>query len=67
VNIASRMESTGSPGSVHISHETYLRIQHLYVFEDRGEIDVKGKGRMRTWLIKERKGDMRVDRKSLVA
>jgi class 3 adenylate cyclase len=67
VNIASRMESTGSPGAVQVSHETYLRIQHLYVFEDRGEIEVKGKGRMRTWLIKERRGDVRVDRKSLVA
>ena len=67
VNIASRMESTGSPGSVQVSHETYLRIRHMYVFEDRGEIEVKGKGRMRTWLIKERRGDVRVDRKSLVA
>jgi class 3 adenylate cyclase len=67
VNIASRMESTGSPGSVQVSHETYLRIQHMYVFEDRGEIEVKGKGLMRTWLIKERRGDVRVDRGSLVA
>jgi class 3 adenylate cyclase len=67
VNIASRMESTGSPGAVQVSHETYLRIQHLYVFEDRGEIEVKGKGRMRTWLIKERRGDVLVDRNSLVA
>jgi hypothetical protein len=39
----------------------------MYVFEDRGEIEVKGKGLMRTWLIKERRGDVRVDRKSLVA
>jgi class 3 adenylate cyclase len=67
VNIASRMESTGSPGSVQVSHETYLRIRSMYVFEDRGEIDVKGKGRMRTWLIKERKKDVLVDRNSLVA
>jgi class 3 adenylate cyclase len=67
VNIASRMESTGSPGAVQVSHETYLRIQHLYVFEDRGEIEVKGKGRMRTWLIKERRGDVLVDRNSIVA
>jgi class 3 adenylate cyclase len=67
VNIASRMESTGSPGAVHVSHATYLRIQHAYVFEDRGEIEVKGKGLMRTWLIKERRADVRVDRESLVA
>jgi class 3 adenylate cyclase len=67
VNIASRMESTGSPGSVQVSHETYLRIQDLYVFEDRGEIEVKGKGLMRTWLIKERREGVRVDRQSLIA
>jgi class 3 adenylate cyclase len=67
VNIASRMESTGTPGAVQVSHETYLRIQHMYVFEDRGEIEVKGKGPMRTWLIKQRRGDVMVDRKSLVA
>ena len=67
VNIASRMESTGSPGSVHVSHETYLRIQDSYVFEDRGEIEVKGKGKMRTWLIRERKGGVRIDRNSLIA
>ena len=67
VNIASRMESTGSPGAVHVSHETYLRIRTMYVFEDRGEIEVKGKGLMRTWLIKARRGDVRVDRNSLVA
>ena len=67
VNIASRMESTGSPGSVQVSHETYLRIRNMYEFEDRGEIDVKGKGPMRTWLIKARRGDVRVDRDSLVA
>jgi class 3 adenylate cyclase len=67
VNIASRMESTGSPGSVQVSHETYLRIQDLYVFEDRGEIEVKGKGLMRTWFIKERRDGVRVDRESLIA
>jgi class 3 adenylate cyclase len=67
VNIASRMESTGTPGSVQVTHETYLRIRDTYVFEDRGEIEVKGKGLMRTWLIKERRGGVHVDRKSLVA
>ncbi|HEY8086822.1 MAG TPA: adenylate/guanylate cyclase domain-containing protein [Polyangiaceae bacterium] len=67
VNIASRMESTGSPGSVQVSHETYQRIRNMYVFEDRGEIEVKGKGLMRTWLILARRGDVHVDRGSLVA
>jgi class 3 adenylate cyclase len=67
VNVASRMESTGVPGSVQISEATYLRIRNMYVFEDRGEVDIKGKGPMRTWLIKERRRDVLVDRSSLVA
>jgi class 3 adenylate cyclase len=67
VNIASRMESTGSPGAVQVSHETYLRIRNMYDFEDRGEIEVKGKGAMRTWLIKGRRKSVKVDRSSLVA
>ncbi|HEY8041556.1 MAG TPA: adenylate/guanylate cyclase domain-containing protein [Polyangiaceae bacterium] len=67
VNIASRMESTGAPGAVQISGETYRRIRNMYVFEDRGEIEVKGKGPMRTWLIKERRKGVHVDRATLVA
>ena len=51
-DIASRMESTGSPGEVQVSHETYLRIRNMYVFEDRGEIEVKGKGSVEAWLLK---------------
>ena len=67
VNVASRMESTGIPGAVQISQETYLRIRNMYVFEDRGEIEVKGKGPMHAWLIKERRRDVLVDRSSLMA
>jgi len=67
VNVASRMESTGAPGEIQISNETYLRVRNMYVFEDRGEVDVKGKGPMRTWLIKDRRTDVHVDRSSLIA
>ena len=65
VNIASRMESTGTPGAVQVSHATYLRIRKMYLFEDRGEIEVKGKGPMQTWLITGRRTGVRVDRNSL--
>lgn len=67
VNVASRMESSGMPGSVQVSHETYLRIRTMYEFEDRGEIPIKGKQPMRTWLVKARKKDVMIDRGSLVA
>jgi len=67
VNVASRMESSGIPGAIHITHETYTRIRSMYVFEDRGEIEIKGKGPMRTWLVKERRRDVLIDRKTLRA
>ena len=51
VNVASRMESTGVPGRVQISSETYTRVSDQFKFESRGPIDVKGKGPMTTWLL----------------
>jgi class 3 adenylate cyclase len=67
VNVASRMESTGMPGAVQVSQETYLRIRNMYEFEDRGEIEIKGKQPMRTWLVRARKKGVMIDRGSLVA
>jgi len=51
VNVASRMESTGVPGRIQISSETYTRVSDQFKFESRGPIDVKGKGPMTTWLL----------------
>ncbi|CAH0719630.1 unnamed protein product, partial [Brenthis ino] len=53
VNTAARMESTGEPEKIHISHDTYkLLKQHGgYRFKERGMINIKGKGEMRTWWL----------------
>ncbi|WP_020682716.1 adenylate/guanylate cyclase domain-containing protein [Marinobacterium rhizophilum] len=51
VNIASRMESMGLSGRIHVSDETYKYLQHDYTFEDRGLIRVRGKGEMHTYLM----------------
>ncbi len=51
VNTASRMESHGVPGRVHLSAETRARLGDEFPCEDRGEIEVKGKGPMRTYLL----------------
>ena len=53
VNTASRMESHGVPGQIHISSDTYDKIKHLsYLnFKCRGDINVKGKGIMKTYLV----------------
>jgi len=51
VNTASRMESHGLPGRIQVSESTYRLLCRDYEFEDRGEIDVKGKGRLRAYLM----------------
>ncbi len=51
VNIASRMESQGIAGSIQVAPATYQLLRDMYQFEERGEIDVKGKGAMVTYLL----------------
>jgi class 3 adenylate cyclase len=51
VNTASRMESHGIPGQIQVTPRTYERLRHGYRFECRGPIDVKGKGRIVTYLL----------------
>ncbi|PNW71315.1 hypothetical protein CHLRE_16g649050v5 [Chlamydomonas reinhardtii] len=53
VNVASRMESHGLPGKIHISGASYARIvdKHKYRVRERGNIAVKGRGNMTTYLI----------------
>ncbi len=62
VNTASRMESHGVPGRIHLSDATYELIRDGFECEARGTIDVKGKGPMRTWfLVRERAATGAVD------
>ncbi|XP_062291773.1 atrial natriuretic peptide receptor 1-like [Scomber scombrus] len=54
VNTASRMESNGEALKIHVSEATRLVIEEFSSFQLqlRGEIEVKGKGRTRTyWLL----------------
>lgn len=51
VNVASRMESHGLSGRIQVSETTYQLLKHRFAFEDRGLIDVKGRGQMRTYLL----------------
>ena len=51
VNTASRMESSSLPGRIQVTDEVHRRLDVAFEFEPRGEIEVKGKGRLRTWLL----------------
>ena len=51
VNTASRMESHGVPGKIHITRDTYELIKDEFMCEPRGKIMVKGKGELETWYV----------------
>ena len=51
VNTASRMESHGVVGGIQVTETTYQLLRDKYLFEDRGLIQVKGKGEMNAYLL----------------
>jgi adenylate cyclase len=55
VNVASRMESTDSVGQIQVPEAVYERLKDEFVLQERGHINVKGKGVMRTWYLVGRK------------
>jgi class 3 adenylate cyclase len=60
VNLASRMESLGTPGRVQVTQAVKERLEGRFVLESRGQIDVKGKGLTPAWYLVARapsKGD----------
>jgi adenylate cyclase len=51
VNVASRMESAGVEGRIQVPQEVHERLKDMFVLEPRGDVEVKGKGVMRTWFL----------------
>jgi guanylate cyclase len=56
VNIASRMESQGTPGRIQITELTHELLGDEFECEPRGTVSVKGKGDMETWYLVGRRG-----------
>lgn len=54
VNTASRMESTSQAMKIHISQSTRNFLPSNYHVSERGEINVKGKGTMKTYWLEYR-------------
>ena len=51
VNTASRMESHGVAGRVQVSQVTYALVKDEFLFEERGAIDVRGRGPLTTYFV----------------
>ena len=53
VNTASRMESSGEIGKVNISETTHALVQNAFTCEYRGEIEAKGKGKVKMYFVEK--------------
>ncbi len=51
VNMASRMESHGTPGRIQVTRATYELLAREFECEPRGTITVKGKGEVEAWYL----------------
>jgi class 3 adenylate cyclase len=56
VNVASRLESSGVPGTIQVSASTWQLCGHRYPFQPR-DVEVKGLGQLRTYVLEPSAGD----------
>jgi adenylate cyclase len=56
VNMASRMESHGTPDTIQITRSTWELLAEDFETHSRGLVDVKGKGEVETWVLVGRNG-----------
>ncbi|HEX6300877.1 MAG TPA: adenylate/guanylate cyclase domain-containing protein [Acidimicrobiia bacterium] len=55
VNQAARLETTGIPGRIHVSEETKGLTQEVFRYEPRKAIELRGLGKMKTYLVVDRR------------
>ena len=55
VNVAARMEATGEIGKIQATDEFAATLQDRFDFEPRGKIDIKGKGKIATSFLMDRR------------
>jgi adenylate cyclase len=52
VNTASRMESSGEPDRIHVSEAFRALTAGQFDYEERGTVDLKGIGELRTYFLR---------------
>jgi len=51
VNVASRLESMSLPGRAQVSESVAAALEGRFMLEERGLVDLKGRGEMTTWFL----------------
>lgn len=54
VNLAQRIESHGEPNAISVSEPVYFKLRDQFKLEDRGLIELKGKGPTKTFVLEGR-------------
>lgn len=55
VNTASRMESHGAPGRIHVTERVQAALKDSHRFTTRGRVAIKSMGTLHTWWLEERR------------
>jgi class 3 adenylate cyclase len=55
VNLAARLESYGTPGYIQVSEATSIALRRTHHLESRGELELKGIGRVPAWYLLDRR------------
>lgn len=51
VNVTSRLEGTAEPMKIHVSESVHARLEDGYLFEERGEVELRNRGKLRTYYL----------------
>jgi class 3 adenylate cyclase/HAMP domain-containing protein len=51
VNVTNRLEGTAEPMKIHVSESVHARLEDSYFFEDRGEVELRNRGKLRTYYL----------------
>jgi class 3 adenylate cyclase/HAMP domain-containing protein len=57
VNITSRLEGTAEPMKIHVSESVHSRLEDSYLFEERGEVELRNRGKLRTYYLVGKKAE----------
>ena len=57
VNITSRLEGTAEPMKIHVSESVHARLEDSYLFEERGEVELRNRGKLRTYYLVGKKAE----------
>ena len=55
VNVTSRLEGTAEPMKIHVSESVHARLEDSYLFEERGEVELRNRGKLRTYYLIQKK------------